>query len=42
VLGYGKFFLTARASATEVPGEFAGAVPVAEEAALKGDPGLFQ
>lgn len=36
VLGYGMFFLTAPASSTEVPGEFAGSIVVAEEGKLLG------
>jgi hypothetical protein len=34
VLAYGKFFLTAKASATEVPAEFAGAFGLDGEARL--------
>lgn len=42
VLGYGMFFLTAPASSTEVPGEFAGIVSIAEEGTLMGDVELIR
>lgn len=42
VLAYGVFFLTAHASASEVPGEFTGVVALADEGTLAGDVELIR
>ncbi|GGY25159.1 hypothetical protein GCM10007387_03470 [Pseudoduganella albidiflava] len=42
VLAYGVFFLTAHASASEVPGEFTGFVALADEGTLAGDVELIR